>query len=879
MNTTNIINVREYYKNGHWVDFAHDVLGVRLDIELQEILEAIQNNRRISVRSGHARGKDFVAAVASLCFLYLNIPSKVINTAPCYDDKTEILTDSGWKLFADVTYKDTVAQKGNNNKIEFVKPLDIIVEYYKGAMIGCRSQLIDFLVTPKHRCLFDRDTGARTDHACMVKEYHERKIRTYGQGSRWKEGWSQYKTAEALHIKQSDVSRYLKNAARKEIYNGDIYHARAIYGRNGRFNKIATWEGKGEPDIGYYELLGFWFAEGSAQFNKEKRKYRITLTQLNDIEYVDELLLKNKDRFKNKWHKYKRKDGGYNWELYDIDVARVFVEYGKAKTKKVPQFIKDANVESLKAFIKGYCKGDGSIDKNGSIKLTTASEYLANDLHEMCIKAGIISNKRKYKVKNRKIINKNGKIIGTELQDGYKYIYDIKIWNKRGYYPNVKKNNWYKEYYKGKVYSITVPTGMVMVRRDGKNHWSGNTNRQVVSIMMSEISKIHNNAKIPLGGEVLTQKIRFEGSPDWSLEAFKAADKDIEAWSGFHSPNLMVVITEASGIDDITINAVEGILTGNSKLLIVFNHNRLTGFAHRSTTDPLFKKFTLNCLDAPNVKADKIIYPGQIDKLWISEKIQMQGWVTEIDEAEMDKTELDFQWEGKYYRPGDLFRVKVLGREPKESEEQMYPITWIEASHRRWRTARGKGVGDLKLGVDVAGQGRDKTAFVYRRGNIIEKIKTWAKSDLMVIVGMIKNELKSEKDYAYIDTIGEGAGVYSRCTEQKMHVYSCKGSYSAKDLHDMTGERTFLNMRAYGHWALRDALDPQFGDDIALPPDDELTQELLAVEYDIKSNGDIFIKSKDEIKILLGRSPDKADAVVNLFYKITKTRPRAAVIG
>jgi len=48
-------------------------------------LEAIQAFRRTSVRSGHAAGKDYVAAVASLCFLYLNIPSKVINTAPPTD--------------------------------------------------------------------------------------------------------------------------------------------------------------------------------------------------------------------------------------------------------------------------------------------------------------------------------------------------------------------------------------------------------------------------------------------------------------------------------------------------------------------------------------------------------------------------------------------------------------------------------------------------------------------------------------------------------------------------------------------------------------------------------------------------------------------------
>ena len=54
-----------------WNLFAHDVLGVCLDSEQQKILAAVQTEPMVSVASGTARGKDFVAAVASMCFLYL----------------------------------------------------------------------------------------------------------------------------------------------------------------------------------------------------------------------------------------------------------------------------------------------------------------------------------------------------------------------------------------------------------------------------------------------------------------------------------------------------------------------------------------------------------------------------------------------------------------------------------------------------------------------------------------------------------------------------------------------------------------------------------------------------------------------------------------
>ena len=46
-------------------------MGVFLDDEQKAIVTAVQHNRRVSVRSGTARGKDFVAAVIAMCFLYL----------------------------------------------------------------------------------------------------------------------------------------------------------------------------------------------------------------------------------------------------------------------------------------------------------------------------------------------------------------------------------------------------------------------------------------------------------------------------------------------------------------------------------------------------------------------------------------------------------------------------------------------------------------------------------------------------------------------------------------------------------------------------------------------------------------------------------------
>lgn len=393
------------------------------------------------------------------------------------------------------------------------------------------------------------------------------------------------------------------------------------------------------------------------------------------------------------------------------------------------------------------------------------------------------------------------------------------------------------------------------------------TQRQVINIMFAEMAQIYKNARINLGGELLTNKIQFDDK-DWYMLGFKAQDKAIEDWSGFHSPNLMVVITEASGVEDETFQAIEGVLTGNSKLVIIFNPNRTSGEAYQSTKSPEYVKFKLNSLRAPNVRAKKVLIPGQVDYAWVDEKIQGLGWVNEISEDETDKTMYDFKWNGRWYRPNDLFLVKVMGEFPRESEDVLFPISWIEAANERWKKCNGKGQGELKIGVDVAGMGRDDTIFVYRRGNVIEKIEVFSRSLKsetihMQIAGKIKNELKEPGSMAYVDAIGEGAGVFSRLKELGVkNVISVKFSDSASRLTDITGGRTFANMKAYLYWALRDALDPKFEFNLAIPPNDRLLQEFSGIHWEIKSNGDIIIGSKKELE----KSPDIIDALANTFY-------------
>lgn len=402
---------------------------------------------------------------------------------------------------------------------------------------------------------------------------------------------------------------------------------------------------------------------------------------------------------------------------------------------------------------------------------------------------------------------------------------------------------------------------------------TGPTYRQVIDIMMAEIKKIHNSTTIPLGGIVLNDHIKFAEDPTWYLVAFRAkdsADKSEVEWSGYHSPNLMVIVTEASGVEQFVFNAIEGILTGNSKEVLTFNPTRVTGEAYQSSKSDDYIHFRLNSMNAVNVRAKKILISGQVDWRWVNSHVNKSGWTTQIDKYQARKDMSDFRWGEKWYRPSTLFLVKILGEFPRESEDTLIPLSWIEAANQRWREweKRSISMGPLKLGVDVAGMGRDSTVFTFRRESIVERFKEYSKQDHMVTVGKVKNELIKKEDYAFIDALGEGAGVYSRCVEQKMNVFGFKSSFSAKELTDATGQRSFANMRAFAFWCIRDALDPSLNGDLALPPIDELTQELSEMHYLVRSNGDILMEEKEKIKKRIGRSPDYADSLSTTYFKL-----------
>lgn len=100
-----------------------------------------------------------------------------------------------------------------------------------------------------------------------------------------------------------------------------------------------------------------------------------------------------------------------------------------------------------------------------------------------------------------------------------------------------------------------------------------------------------------------------------------------------------------------------------------------------------------------------------------------------------------------------------------------------------------------------------------------------------------------------------GAGVVDRLTELGYSVEPFNGGQSPWAVVD---REKFANRRAEAYWRLRELLERG---ELALPPDQELADELLATTWRPTAEGKIALPPKEQIKQVIGSSPDKADAV------------------
>jgi hypothetical protein len=204
----------------------------------------------------------------------------------------------------------------------------------------------------------------------------------------------------------------------------------------------------------------------------------------------------------------------------------------------------------------------------------------------------------------------------------------------------------------------------------------------------------------------------------------------------------------------------------------------------------------------------------------------------------------------------------LAGRE--DDAWQVIPAAWIQDARQRW-TPQKPEMPMTTLGVDVAQRGNDRTALAARYGNWFAPIKTIPGRDTPDGLSVATLAFAQMRDgCTVVIDLGGGWGgdAYGHMSRHMPEdaLIPYMGINPTRHT-SMNGREKFANTRAWAWWKFREALDPALDPQIALPPDPELAAE-LAMPRRVPERNAILIESKQQIIGRLGRSPDKADAVV-----------------
>lgn len=191
--------------------------------------------------------------------------------------------------------------------------------------------------------------------------------------------------------------------------------------------------------------------------------------------------------------------------------------------------------------------------------------------------------------------------------------------------------------------------------------------------------------------------------------------------------------------------------------------------------------------------------------------------------------------------------------------------------------------GPVRLGVDVARFGDDKTVFAARDNRILYPLEVMGKQDTMQTASKVReyvlewNKANSQRpvEQIAVDVIGVGAGVVDRLNEfDDLKDVQIVGVNTGLKLSDGRN----YNLRARVWRDMKDWLDPRNGP-VSIPKDAELKVDLTALHYSYR-NSELLIESKDDAKKRGIKSPDRADALALTFAEpvvsvsFARVRPR-----
>lgn len=397
----------------------------------------------------------------------------------CYDGDTELLTESGWIKFKNLKDEKVAQLNPKTNLLEYVVPIAKQKYIHKGKMHHWKSTMFDILVTPNHNMYVS-----------------ERKT------------YPKYEYTDYKFVNAEDVTWLSKI---KRNCNGFIGESNPKIPKN---IDPKTW----------CKFLGFWLGDG--YINGTGRGYRIGIRQIkNNHEYIQNFL----NEMNVKW---KRNNDRYCFN--DKEIHTYLKQCNTQPIRRIPQEVLGYSKELLLNLLEGLMIADGT-KRDDIIRIYTISKQLSDDVSELMIKCGMCVTISQREPRTEKHKSSDGRIFYSKS-----LCYYVSGTTKRTE-SHLKRNcliDW-NDY----VYCVTVPSHIIIIRRNGKVVFCGNCGTTLIAAQKLN-SKSQNINRIWVGIDItylavnvlkqrfykefpgIEYEFEVDGEPVSELEAKKLAEQD-----------------------------------------------------------------------------------------------------------------------------------------------------------------------------------------------------------------------------------------------------------------------------------------------------------------------------------------------------------------
>ena len=383
-------------------------------------------------------------------------------------------------------------------------------------------------------------------------------------------------------------------------------------------------------------------------------------------------------------------------------------------------------------------------------------------------------------------------------------------------------------------------------RTNAKVVVTGPTRRQIRDILWHELRIAVAAAGDALPGKITNDKYVI----DEDRFAIAFSSNSHHNIQGFHSPNLLVIVTEAQGVKQVYMEAIKRL--NPAKVLLIGNPLAHEGELYEShhAKSSLYHQITISAFDSPNFRRKRFRIPGLVTP-------------EDVEHHRRD-----------WGADSPLYVASVLGQFPDALEDSLTTRNHVDraiARHEEQSAVSGPDGNDTptdergrplpyRMGVDVARFGDNESVICIRRGYRVEHLIPLRRGlDNM----QVADEVKAWTDAlginaVFADGTGVGTGVVDRLSQLGVPVIGVDVGGKARR------PSQFADLRAEIFWEVARLLRE---DAASIPNDSVLVGQLLALRYDVSSTGRIRLESKTKLRHRGVASPDRADALALAFME------------